>query len=133
MKTRQLTTQIQALLQLTDDYRVITIEIDHEYENATKSKVYVKNHEFDAIELPWRNNKRNISRIPRGVYAYSKIFRASNSKPAIWLRDVKDRSEILIHQGTKPEHSKGCIVMPEYNKLHEIMQEKGFIVLLNKN
>jgi len=132
MKTRQLTTQIQALLQLTDDYRVITIEIDQEFENATKSKVYVKNHVFNAIELPWKNNKRNISRIPRGVYAYSKIFRASNNKPAIWLRDVRDRSEILIHQGTKPEHSKGCIVMPEYNKLHEIMQEKGFIVLLNK-
>jgi hypothetical protein len=67
------------------------------------------------------------------VYAYTKILRSSNGKPAIWLRDVPNRSEILIHQGTKPEHSQGCIVMPEYNKLHEIMQEKGFIVLLNKN
>ena len=133
MKTRQLTTQIQALLQLTDDYRVVTIEIDHEYQNATKCKVYVRNQEFEAIELPWKDNQQNISRIPRGVYPYTKIFRSSNGKPALWLRDVPGRSEILIHQGTKPEHSKGCIVMPEYNKLHEIMKEKGFIVLLNKN
>lgn len=133
MKTRNLTVQIQALLELVDDQRIITVEIDQEFENATKSIIYIKNKQYNAIELPWRNNKRNISRIPRGIYAYSKIFRASNNKPAIWLRDVNDRSEILIHQGTKPEHSKGCIVVPNYTELHQQVKDKGFIILLNKN
>lgn len=133
MKTRNLTVQIQALLTLVDDNRIITVEIDNEFENATKSIIYIKNKTYKAIELPWRNNKRNISRIPRGIYAYSKILRASNNKPAIWLRDVNDRSEILIHQGTKPEHSKGCIIVPNYQELHDQVKNKGFIILLNKN
>jgi hypothetical protein len=92
--------------------------------------VAVSGHLFNGIELPWKENQKNISRIPRGIYVWQKIQRSSNGQNAIWIRDVPNRSEILIHQGTKPEHSKGCVVVPNYEYLHSLLDKRGIIVFL---
>jgi hypothetical protein len=65
-----------------------------------------------SMELPWKLNKRGVSCIPEGSY---KVIRQP-SKPGreyeyFRLPDVEGRSGILIHRGTEPTHSKGCILV----------------------
>ena len=63
-----------------------------------------------TLELPWKNNKRNVSCIPAGTYNVIKYN--SVKYPDVWqLMDVKDRSYILIHQGNYLEDTAGCILV----------------------
>lgn len=64
--------------------------------------------EYKHIELPWKNNERNISCIPANIYSAVAINRWSNGKYAIWILEVPNRSEILIHQGKFVKHLLGC-------------------------
>ena len=49
-----------------------------------------------TIELPWQDNKRNVSCIPTGKYTC--IFRISKSKGDCYhVLDVPDRDSILFH------------------------------------
>ena len=64
--------------------------------------------EFKIMELPWKDNQRNISCIPADTYQAIAINRASNGKYAIWLKDVPNRSEILIHEVKYVKHLLGC-------------------------
>jgi hypothetical protein len=64
--------------------------------------------EYKHIELPWLNNQRNISCIPANIYSAVAINRWSNGKYAIWILDVPNRSQILIHQATFVRHLLGC-------------------------
>ena len=62
-----------------------------------------------SIELPWRNNQRNISCIPEGTYnirpRYSERFRNH-----LILENVKDRSLILFHPANDAlKELRGCI------------------------
>jgi len=62
-----------------------------------------------AIELPWRENVRNISCIPEGTYRLAKRY----SKRFGWhilIRDVPMRSAILIHPANNAKKElRGCI------------------------
>ncbi|HCY83424.1 MAG TPA: hypothetical protein DHV22_18475, partial [Xanthomarina gelatinilytica] len=49
-----------------------------------------------TIELPWNDNKRNISCIPEGVYKVEPRF-SKRFKHHLILKDVKGRSFILFH------------------------------------
>lgn len=129
-KQKRVLNQLLGSLKVQDSKRLITVETTHTYENATTVALYVGTKTFTGLELPWRNNQKNISQIPRGVYAWQKITRQSNGNPAIWIRDVEGRSEILIHQGRYPHHSKGCILIDGYEKFHDYVENKGLIVLL---
>lgn len=117
-------------LKIHDSKRLIVVETTHNYQNASSINLYCGEKTFKGLELPWKKNVVNISCIPRGTYAYQKITRSSNGKNAVWIRDIPGRTEILIHQGTKPIHSKGCILLPEYEEFHEYIGKKGLIVLL---
>jgi hypothetical protein len=74
-----------------------------------------------GLELPWNNNMHDVSCIPEGTYDAEKITRP-NGKPAIWIKDVPDRSEILIHvanyannnPATHKPDLKGCIAPGVY-------------------
>jgi hypothetical protein len=129
-KQKRVLNQLLGSLKVQDSKRLIVVETTHVYHNATSINLYVGEKTFQGLELVYRDNQRNISSIPRGTYAWQKIKRQSNGKEAIWLRDVPNRSEILIHQGTKPIHSKGCLLIPEYEKFHDYVESKGLIVLL---
>lgn len=63
-----------------------------------------------TLELPWRDNQRRISRIPEGNYiAIPHISpRFGNS---IWIQNVPNRSEILIHLGNYHRDTLGCILV----------------------
>ena len=63
-----------------------------------------------TLELPWKNNKRNVSCIPVGKYNVIKY--TSAKYPDVWqVMNVEDRSYILIHQGNYLEDTSGCILV----------------------
>lgn len=74
--------------------------------------------ECDTLELPWHHNRRNISCIPLGSYPVDWSHSAKFG-PCYRLRDVPERSGILIHAGnyagdrTKLRRSdvEGCILL----------------------
>jgi hypothetical protein len=65
-----------------------------------------------TLELPWRDNKRSISCITEGLYTVIKQPpKESRPYPYFRLPNVVGRTGILIHRGTEPAHSKGCILV----------------------
>lgn len=66
--------------------------------------------ECKTLELPWRDNQRNISCIPRGDYNVRKHY-SPRFGYTFWLTNVPNRSEILIHQGNFNRQTQGCILV----------------------
>lgn len=66
--------------------------------------------ECKALELPDRENKRSVSRIPAGVY-YCKLRYSKKYKWHYHLQDVKGRTLILIHFGNYYKDTRGCILV----------------------
>ena len=61
----------------------------------------------NTLELFWRNNMRNISCIPSGVYHCIK----HESREHDWrVLDVEGRSGILFHSGNTVADIEGCIL-----------------------
>lgn len=63
----------------------------------------------NSIELPWLNNKQQVSCIPEGTYQL--IIRFSHRfQWHLQLKNVKDRGLILIHPANDAaKELKGCI------------------------
>ncbi|MGC6415343.1 MAG: DUF5675 family protein [Bacteroidia bacterium] len=121
---------IHAMREVVEEKRLIVLERQMNYHNCITGKILLKSKTFDTIELPDKQNQRNISCIPKGVYTWQKVKRTSNGKDALYIRDVEGRSQILIHQGTKPSHTQGCILVPNYQELHDVLNKKGLIVII---
>lgn len=63
-----------------------------------------------TLENPWKDNKEDISSIPEG--RYSCIPYSSEKYPNVWkLNSVKDRTNVLIHNGNYEEDTEGCILV----------------------
>lgn len=69
----------------------------------------VKGH-FMTLELPWKENERQVSCIPKGIYKAVKHVSPKFGK-CLWLQDVPGRSEILIHKGNFYTDILGCILI----------------------
>ena len=65
---------------------------------------------WHSLELPNLNNQRRISRIPKGVYKARKHTSPKFGR-SLWLQDVPNRSEILIHKGNYHSDILGCILL----------------------
>lgn len=65
---------------------------------------------WHTLELPWRDNQRRLSCIPKGVYKARK-HKSPKFGDSLWLQDVSDRSEILIHRGNFYYDILGCILI----------------------
>jgi len=63
-----------------------------------------------TLELPDMNNTRYISRIPAGTYK-AVVHTSPRFGKTLWIQDVPNRSEILIHQGNYHTQIKGCILI----------------------
>lgn len=84
--------------------------------NQTIGKLYLLKNDnviidkWDSLELPDRDNQRNISCIPEGDYKAS-IHNSPKFGKTLWVRDVPNRSEILIHAGNFHFDILGCILI----------------------
>lgn len=65
---------------------------------------------FVTLEPPWRNNERNVSRIPAGCYV---CVRDNTGKiqPTFEISNVPGRSEIEFHGGVNVRHTQGCVLL----------------------
>lgn len=67
-----------------------------------------------TIELPWIQNKRNISCVPEGLYTLQKRY-STKFKYHLYLKNVADRSLILIHPANDAKKElEGCIAPVSY-------------------
>jgi hypothetical protein len=68
---------------------------------------------WDSLELPWLDNKGRVSCIPTGNYKARK-HNSPKFGSSLWLQDVPNRSEILIHKGNYYSDILGCILIGRF-------------------
>ena len=91
-----------------------------------------------TLELPWKNNKRNISCIPEGTYEVKKRY-SEKYKNHFHILNVPDRAYILIHSGNYYTHTKGCILVGENHTdinsdgFRDVTSSRKTLALLNQN
>jgi hypothetical protein len=74
-----------------------------------------------SLELPWRDNKQNMSCVPKGEYD-AQIRISPRFGRVYWVLEVEGRSYILIHSGNwagatdlgYKTHTSGCILLGKY-------------------
>lgn len=64
---------------------------------------------FETLELPWLDNKKNVSCIPDGSYPYKIDHSNNKNRDVIEILEVPDRSQIQIHSASKLSHLAGCV------------------------
>ena len=64
--------------------------------------------EFESLELPWKENRRNFSCIPAGTYIIKKRW-SPKHRHHLHIKGVVGRTWILIHPGNKVKETRGCI------------------------
>lgn len=75
---------------------------------GTLGVIEVEGEKFYTIERPWLNNAPNVSCIPTGTYETG--WRESPRFGETWhIKDVPDRTYILIHVANYPTDVMGCI------------------------
>lgn len=87
-------------------------------DQGTEGILVSENYDCRTLELPWRDNQKQISCIPPGEYDVE--IRLSNKYGRIyWVRQVPNRTYILIHSGNYAgdvskgykSHVMGCILL----------------------
>lgn len=68
-----------------------------------------KVYEFKTLELPWKDNQRDISCIRKGTYKVEKRISPTHGW-CFHLLNVRSRSHILIHKGCFYKNTLGCIL-----------------------
>jgi hypothetical protein len=84
-------------------------------EESTLGKLFLNGEYFcDTLENPWKNNVRNISCIPDGIYDVRlRLPRESASRDYLHLlvKEVPNRDYILFHRGNTSADTSGCILV----------------------
>jgi hypothetical protein len=88
-----------------------------------------------TMEETWLDNQKLISCIPAGTYEVEKY--SGTKYQNVWIvKDVPNRSAILIHWGNTEQNTAGCILMGmEYGKFGDktgIIRSKEAIDKLRK-
>ena len=80
------------------------------YKNGTNGKISYQGQLIcQSVELPWRDNKRNISCVPEGRYVLVKRFHPKHGEQ-LELSHVPKREAILIHPANfAMRELQGCI------------------------
>ena len=76
-------------------------------EDCTSEK---KVFSFYTLELGWKDNKFQVSCIPKGTYKVEKRS-STKYKNHFHILDVPNRTFILIHNGNYNRHTKGCVLV----------------------
>ena len=80
--------------------------------------------QFDAMRLAtcenhWADNQSFISCIPVGEYVVEMDYYNQGGYRTLGVKDVIDRTEILVHIGNRPRDTEGCILVARWFKLIE--------------
>lgn len=105
-----------------------------------------------TLELPWLDNKSNVSCIPEGVHLVKWLERSASGKyKRVWhIQDVPNRTAILMHNGNLIRHTQGCPLIGLYhgrlndqtavlssgaglNKMRAELSGKDFVLIITSN
>ena len=64
-----------------------------------------------TLELPWKNNQKDVSCIPTGRYKVVMEYSQRFDRVLPELKKVPNRDEIKIHIANFPEELRGCIAV----------------------
>ncbi|WP_010136510.1 DUF5675 family protein [Ochrovirga pacifica] len=80
------------------------------YKEGTNGALFIKEQFFGfCIELPWLDNRRNVSCVPEGVYVLKARYSQKFGHHLI-LENVQNRTLILIHPANDAlQELRGCI------------------------
>lgn len=103
-------------------------------DKSTVGKLYL-NGEFygHTLELGWKDNKKRVSCIPKGVYEVKKRHTEESKYKYehLHILDVENRELILLHIGNYPKNSKGCILIGNTRALNFVGESrKAFYKLM---
>lgn len=123
---------------------IIEIYRDWQDENQSLSTVKVLNDFMQPIftsiglERGWKNNKNNISCIPKGAYKVVLEYSNRFNKDLWEIKDVPNRSECKFHSANYWHELNGCISLgrkPKYldaDKYLDITNSKNTMIDFNK-
>ncbi|MBI3813178.1 MAG: hypothetical protein HY279_01745 [Nitrospinae bacterium] len=77
-----------------------------------------------SLELPWKNNSKDVSAIPAGTY-YGYLRYNNEDKWRIELLDVPKRDNIQIPIGNSIKDTKGCILIGKKTDISSCEIEPG--------
>jgi hypothetical protein len=86
-----------------------TYKVDRTLGNMTVFVNGVEEKRFYTLELPWKDNKKEISCIPEGRY-HGEPNDTKKYPDTYRVLEVDGRTDILIHSGNYPRHTLGCIL-----------------------
>jgi hypothetical protein len=66
---------------------------------------------FTTLELPWKDNQKNVSCIPAGTYPVKKIYSMRFKRNVFLLSNVPNRDAVEIHVGNTVKDIQGCILV----------------------
>ena len=88
--------------------KTINLERFCYHPNATLGVIEIDSERFYTVERPWLDNKPNVSSIPVGTYEMG--WSESPRFGETWhIKDVPDRTYILIHVANFARDVEGCI------------------------
>ena len=64
-----------------------------------------------TLELPWKDNQRNISCIPAATYKATKVFSEHFQKYLFILSNIVNRDAVEMHIGNDIRDTHGCILL----------------------
>lgn len=103
-------------------------------DNSTIGSLYLNSHKLcDTLELPTRENRKNESSIPVGLYDLCVRSGADSTKYKyvhLQVMEVPSRSFILFHIGNRPKDTLGCILTGMTRQKDMILQSKKAHTLL---
>lgn len=76
-----------------------------------------------TLELPYRDNCRNVSSIPPGCYRIC-VVDCSKGR-CIHVVGVPNRSGILIHSGNTPSDTRGCILVGKRSTIGKVFESRS--------
>lgn len=93
--------------------RRLRLERCRETEQATFGAIYDETGRRVCVtlELPWRDNRENVSRIPPGEYIAERRHSEQHHGVVFGLLFVPHRRDIELHVGCLPRDTKGCVLL----------------------
>ena len=97
------------------EHKTIIIERLSDNGTQTEGRMFLGTDLVRTLELPWKENRRRVSCIPKGEY---NVIPHNSPKfgKCFWVQDVANRSEILIHVGNYYKQILGCILVGMQSK-----------------
>ena len=89
----------------------IFIERTYKGDDCTLGRIWFDGEVLYTLELPWVDNKVNISCIPEGTYEVEKTYSPAFKKDLWLIKDVLNRSGIRIHSANYVSQLRGCIAV----------------------